>query len=189
MVTCFREITGVGRLPLNVQLPYPRPATMAAYRTVLGNSIEFDAPRAAIVFAVADMDLPVVARDETLCSYLDDHANLILAELGSRSFAERVQRVLWDELSEGQPTLKTVAGALGTSTRTLQRRLGDEGVTFAELLDTFRRRMAHELLQRHDLAVYEVAFLLGYSEPSTFFRAFRRWTGTSPLQYRGAAGQ
>jgi len=189
MVTCFREITGVERLPLNVQLPYPRPATIEPYRPVLGDSIEFGASQAAIVFAAADMTLPVVARDETLCSYLDDHANRILEHLGSRSYAEQVQRVLWDELSEGQPTIKTVAKALGTSTRTLQRRLSDEGVTFAELLDTFRRRMASELLQRHDLAVYEVAFLLGYSEPSTFFRAFRRWTGMSPLKYREAPGQ
>ena len=82
--------------------------------------------------------------------------------------------MLWEELSEGRPTLKTVARALGTSTRALQRRLSDEGVNFAELRDTFRRRMAGELLQRHDLAVHEVAFLLDYSEPSRLFRAFRR---------------
>lgn len=189
MVTCFREITGVGRLPLNVQLPYPRPATIEPYRSALGDSIGFDAPRAAIIFDSADMALPVVARDETLCSYLDDHANRVLASLAARSYAERVQKVLWEELSEGQPTIKTVARVLGTSTRTLQRRLREEGVNFADLLDTFRRRMAGELLQRHDLAVYEVAFLLGYSEPSTFFRAFRRWTGMSPLQYREASGQ
>lgn len=189
MITCFREITGVERLPLSVQLPYPRPTTIEPYRPALGDSIEFEAPRAAIVLDAADMALPVVARDETLCSYLDEHANRILEHLGSRSYAERVQRVLWEELSEGQPTIKTVARALGTSTRTLQRRLSAEGVSFAELLDTFRRRMASELLQRHDLAVYEVAFLLGYSEPSTFFRAFRRWTGMSPLQYREAPGQ
>lgn len=188
MVTCFREITGVERLPLKVQLPYPRPATIEPYRSVLGDSIDFDAPRAAIIFDEADMALPVVARDETLCSYLDEHANRILKSLAARSYAERVQKVLWDEMSEGQPTIKTVARALGTSTRTLQRRLRDEGVNFAELLDTFRRRMAGELLQRHDLAVYEVAFLLGYSEPSTFFRAFRRWTGMSPVQYREAPG-
>lgn len=189
IVSCFREITGVDQLPRNVQLPYPRPATIESYRQALGDSIDFEAPRAAIVFEASDMGLPVVARDETLCSYLDDHADRILQNLGSRSYAERVQRVLWEELSEGQPTITTVARVLGTSTRTLQRRLRDEGVSFAELLDTFRRRMASELLQRHDLAVYEVAFLLGYSEPSTFFRAFRRWTGMSPRQYREAPGR
>jgi AraC-like DNA-binding protein len=188
MITCFREITCVDRLPLEVRLPYSRPGEMESYRKVLGHAIHFDQPMAAIVFDIADMDLPVVARDETLCSYLDEHADRILRKLGSRSYAEQVQRVLWEELSEGQPTIKTVAKTLGTSTRTLQRRLRDEGVTFAELLDVFRRRMASELLQRHDLAVYEVAFLLGYSEPSTFFRAFRRWTGMSPLKYREAPG-
>jgi len=189
VVTCLREITGVARLPLEVHLPYPRPADMEPYHEALGHSIRFDRPTAVMVFDGADMALPVLARDETLCSYLDDPADRILEQLGSRSHSEQVQRVLWEELSEGQPTIKTVAKAMGTSKRTLQRRLHDEGVTFAELLDTFRRRMADELLQRHDLAVYEVAFLLGYSEPSTFFRAFRRWTGMSPLKYREAAGQ
>jgi AraC-like DNA-binding protein len=188
MVTCFREITGVRRLPLKVCLPYPRPTDLVPYRDVLGEAIEFDAKRATIVFAAEDMALPVVAQDDTLCSYLDEHADRVLADLTSHSYAERVQRVLWEQMSEGQPTIKTVARALGASTRTLQRRLREEGVGFAELLDTFRRRMAAELLQRHDLAVYEIAFLLGYSEPSTFFRAFRRWTGMSPLQYRAAPG-
>ena len=62
-----------------------------------------------------------------------------------------------------------------------------EARNFSDLLDRFRERMAVDLLQRQDLAIYEVAFLLGYSEPSTFFRAFRRWTGMSPLKYRGAS--
>ena len=68
--------------------------------------------------------------------------------------------------------------------RTLQRRLRDEGTSFAKVRDSMRREMAVKLLRKQDLAVYEVAFLLGYSEPSTFYRAFRRWTGIAPLQYR-----
>jgi len=66
----------------------------------------------------------------------------------------------------------------------LQRRLNDEGTSFAEVLEGFRREMAVHLLRDPGLAVYEVAYLLGYSEPSTFFRAFRRWENVSPHEYR-----
>jgi AraC-like DNA-binding protein len=84
--------------------------------------------------------------------------------------------------------LHKAASFLGVSTRTLQRRLREEGTTFAELLEEFRRKMSLHLLRDKSLAVYEVAFLLGYSDPSAFYRAFRRWCGSSPYEYRTAAG-
>ena len=75
------------------------------------------------------------------------------------------------------------------SPRTLQRRLRAERTTFAAVLEGLRRQMAGSLLQDRTLAIYEVAFLLGYSEPSTFFRAFRRWNNTSPLEFRRSVMQ
>ena len=87
-------------------------------------------------------------------------------------------------LSDGKPSLEHAAKALGTSVRTLQRRLKSEGTTFAALLEELRRELASGLVRSKDLAIYEVAYLLGYSEPSTFYRAFRRWHGVSPLEYR-----
>ena len=68
--------------------------------------------------------------------------------------------------------------------RTLQRRLSDEGVSFSRVLEDLRRVMAERLLHDRELAIYEIAFLLGFSEPSTFHRAFRRWYGVTPLEYR-----
>lgn len=186
IVACFREITGVPDLPAEVRLPYPRPGEIRLYREALGPSLSFDRPRATIVFENEHLELPVTARDDTLCHYLDEHAAVILEHLSSSTFIDRVQRVLWHQLSEGRPTLQSVASALGMSARTLQRRLKEEELSFAELLDTFRERMAGMLLARRDLAIYEVAFLLGYSDPSTFFRAFRRWKGVSPRQFREA---
>lgn len=184
IVTCLREITATQTIPLEVHLPYPRPAVPEDYRRVLGESLQFDQQQAAIVFEAASMDLPVVARDDTLCRYLDRYAEQILGKLAAASFSERVQRVLWEQLSEGQPSLTSVASALAVSPRTLQRRLQEEGATFGELLEDFRRNMAVDLLGRADLAVYEVAFVLGYSDPSTFYRAFRRWNRTSPREFR-----
>jgi AraC-like DNA-binding protein len=186
VVACLREITGVATLPAEVHLPYPQPKGVGLYREALGPKLSFESRRAVIVFEAGQLELPVTARDDTLCHYLDEHATVILQHLSSSTLVERVQRVLWDQLSEGRPTLQSVASALGMSVRTLQRRLKEEGVSFGELLDTFRERMAGMLLARRDLAIYEVAFLLGYSDPSTFFRAFRRWKGVSPRQFREA---
>ena len=95
-----------------------------------------------------------------------------------------MHQAIWAELSSGPPTLPETARALGISTRTMQRQLKEEGTTYAEVLDALRREMAAGLLHNHTLAIYEVAFLLGYSEPSTFYRAFRRWHGMSPGDYR-----
>jgi AraC-like DNA-binding protein len=133
--------------------------------------------------------VPVTNADERLCRYLDQLAAEALDALGPEgSFVDRVRRAIWSDLSGGHPCLAQTASTLGVSTRTLQRRLREEGTTFAALLDVFRREMSTRLLRDKSLAVYEVAFLLGYSDPSAFYRAFRRWQGASPYEFRTAAG-
>jgi len=185
-VTCVREITEVSTIPGEVRSPYPEPESLRDYTAVFGPAVRFDQPKAAMIFEVRDMNRPVVAADDTLCSYLDQHAASVLSTLASDSFSERVRRAIWDELAAGRLTLGSVASALAVSTRTLQRRLSEEGHTFADLLERFRERMAVQLLRRRDLAIYEIAYLLGYSEPSTFFRVFRRWKKMSPREFREA---
>ncbi len=91
---------------------------------------------------------------------------------------------MWSRLSTGTPTLRQIAVNLAISERSLQRRLRGCGTSFAWLLVNLRRELAIDLLGDRRLAVYEIAFLLGYSEPSAFNRAFRRWTGSSPSRYR-----
>jgi AraC-like DNA-binding protein len=127
----------------------------------------------------------VVGADVTLGGYLDQLATELLRGLPDPdSFRDRVRRAMWSELSDGPPALTTTAANLAVSPRTLQRRLREEGTSFGQLLDELRREFALRLLRDRKLAVYEVAFLLGYAEPSTFHRAFRRWTGLSPLRFR-----
>ena len=186
-VTCAREITEVATVPEEVWFPYPAPDNRAPYREIFGGTtLKFETKKAVLVVSGPQLELPVVEEDETLCSYLDEHAASILETLKTDSFSEKVRRAIWNELAAGRLTLKSVASSMALSARTLQRRLREEGVTFAVLLERFRERMAVELLQRRDLAIYEVAYLLGYSEPSTFFRAFRRWKKMSPREFRAA---
>jgi AraC-like DNA-binding protein len=185
-----REITGRPIVPLEVRFDYPRPSETREHQRVFGGPLVFDADDEALVLRRSDADLPVGTGDETLGGYLDRLAEEVAASLGRRgSWIHEVRRTVWEQLCSGQPSVQRIAAELGMSARTMQRRLRDEGVSFSQVLDDLRRAMAERLLRDRELAVYEVAFLLGYSEPSTFHRAFRRWYGVAPHEFRRAANE
>ncbi len=185
LVTVLRQITGRQVDPVEIEFPYSRPEDLQKLRAVFRCELTFDAPRAGVYFRVQDMALPLERSESELARYLDRLAEQDLAALPRwETFARRVGRTVWKHLSEGQPTVASVARELGLSSRTLQRRLREEGTTFARVVDDLRRQLAPTLLGDDTLAVYEVAYLLGYADPSAFFRAFRRWHGCSPAEYR-----
>ena len=189
VLSACREITGVPIAPLAVQLPYRRPAEVKDYETFFAAPLEFGALATAFLLRNEDLARRVAVADPTLTGYLDRLADQVLATLGSeRTVRDRVRRVLWSELAETVPNLDGVAKALGVSARTLQRQLREEQATFAGVLTELRRELAPSLLRDGRLAVSEVAFLLGYEDPSAFQRAFRRWFGRSPRAFRSASG-
>jgi AraC-like DNA-binding protein len=185
VVTMAREITGVDIAPISIDLPSSRPESMTPYRTSFRCPISFSRPITSITFSQQQMDLPAAATDATLAGYLDELAAKTLAPLVERSkdLVTNVRYTLWSILANGRPDLGGVAKEMGISERTLQRRLAEEGSSFSKVLDDLRRDLADEFLVDRNLAVSEVAFLLGYSEPSAFQRAFRRWRGVSPRRF------
>jgi AraC-like DNA-binding protein len=188
ILSVCREIAAAPIAPLIVQLPYRRPPDVKEYERFFGGPLEFGTLVAAFLLRNDDLARPNAMADKTLTSYLDRLAEQALASVRSEpSFREQVRRMLWSELTETVPTLPRAARRLGMSDRTLQRQLRDQGTTFAELLAELRREMAPSLLRDGRLSVSEVAFLLGYEDPSAFRRAFRRWFGRSPRSYRAAA--
>ena len=188
VLSVCREITGAPIAPLIVQLPYRRPPEVKDYETFFAAPLEFGALATAFLLRNEDLARPVAVADPTLTGYLDRLADQALATLGSeRTVRERVRRVLWSELAEAVPSLDGVAKALGASARTLQRQLREEQTTFAAVLAELRRELAPSLLRDGRLGVSEVAFLLGYEDPSAFQRAFRRWFGRSPRAFRSAS--
>jgi AraC-like DNA-binding protein len=185
IISVCRQITGRDLSPSLVLFPYPRPADVGAHRRLFRCDSSFDEPCGGLAFRSGDIQLALGAADEVLAGYLDEVAALRLERLPKDgSFAERVRRVIWNHLSEGQPTVSRVASELAVSGRTLQRRLREEERSFAEVVEDLRREKAQALLQDRNLAIYEVGYLLGYSDATAFYRAFRRWHGTSPSQYR-----
>lgn len=184
----LREITGIEIVPKEVHFPYRKPSGgTSVLREFFGSAVRFDQPLIRLIFTRKSLELPIQSADESLGRYLDQLADQALESLAiGGSLAERVERALWAQIKEGRPQLEGVAATLAMSSRTLQRRLREEGTSFVELLDEFRHRFSLLLLEDRELAIYEVAYLLGYSEPSTFYRAFRRWTEQTPQEYRAA---
>ena len=185
VITALREIAGRDLETAGVHLNYPRPEDTSAHRRLLGRTLHFEAPTAAVDLWNRDIRAPTVAADPSLTRYLDELAEVHLGSLPtSDSYSERLRRAVWPHLSEGLPTLREMAAELALSSRSLQRRLREEGTSFGEVVDGLRHEKAQLLLRDPRLEVYEVGYLLGYSDPSTFHRAFRRWQGTSPSRFR-----
>ena len=188
IVAIAREIVGTRVCPAEVHLPTPEPEAelRKVYRNMFSCPVTFGSVDARVSFEEELLHLPTVAADPGLTNYLDDLATIKLDELGADnvSLVQRIRQQLWTALPSGRADLWRVSSDLGMSARTLQRRLGEEGTSFSKVLDDLRRELSNELLEDRKLAVAEVAFLLGYSEPSAFQRAFRRWRGVTPRRYR-----
>lgn len=185
LMACFREIVGRELVAANLYFNYARPQDTTAHRRLLGAELHFEAPAAAIDLWDRDVQSPTVAADSSLTRYLDELAQVHLQALPKiDSYAGGLRQAIWPHLSEGLPTIEQIAIEMALSTRSLQRRLREEGTSFAKVVDDLRHNKAQLLLRDPNLAVYEVAYLLGYSDPSTFHRAFRRWEETSPSQFR-----
>lgn len=149
--------------------------------------VKFGARRNLLVLHAADLDRPFVTYNAELLEMLDPQlAKAVEARHAQRSTSEQVKWVLKRLLAGARPEIAAVARELGLSNRTLQRRIDDDGTTFRQLLLEARQELAHEYLNRPEMDVTEVAFLLGYEDSNSFYRAFRTWEGTTPSQLRAA---
>lgn len=172
-----------------VDFAYEPPPHHREHARIFGCAIRFDAERTGLVLARAVWDTPVERVDAGLAAVLERHAEMLMAQLPRVSEPiARVRSTIQAQLSGGGETsLDAVARKLGTSRRSLQRRLADEELTYAQVLDDVRSTLARAYLAQRELSIAEVAYLLGFSEQSSFTRAFRRWTQMSPAEFRRAS--
>ncbi|MDH1105725.1 AraC family transcriptional regulator [Metapseudomonas otitidis] len=174
---------------LRATFQHPAPADLAPYQACFGCPLIFDAADYALVLPLSLRQTPLKQANPPLQAVLRQHAEALLARLPSEGLRARVVALLGAQLAHGEPDRAALASALGLSERTLQRRLAEEGSSYQHLLIDTRRQLAERHLQDADLPIAEIALLLGYSEPSVFFRAFRQWTGMTPGEYRQARRQ
>jgi AraC-like DNA-binding protein len=169
-----------------VRFRHARPAQPESYERVFGVPVHFDCAINEVCFDAALLALPIPDANATLCAFFERYAREKLSRLPERpSLIERLRALIRRRLPEGEVKLDDLAASLHMSARTLQRRLGDEHTSLQAELDEIRRQQALYLLEG-GTAIAELSWLLGYSDPSAFHRAFKRWTGTSPEAWRVA---
>jgi AraC-like DNA-binding protein len=189
LLSWARELAGREVQAVQISFPYDPLRCAGAHRRFFDAALSWSSSESAIVFRGGDLELPVACADESLGDYLVALAEHVLEGLErGGSWSVGVERALWAALVEGSPSLERTAARLGMSARTLQRRFQERGTSFSDVLGAVRHRMALSLLRDRSIPVYEVAALLGYSEPSTFYRAFRRWQGVTPFAFRRSLG-
>jgi len=170
---------------IRVEFSHPRPADISEHERIFDCPVTFGAQTCQMVIARDVWDMPRTESNPTLFSALDTHARMLLDGLPSPAdIVGRVREAIEAELRGGNPKLESIARRLAMSPRTLQRRLRDQGVLFNDVLDAMRFRAAKSCLAQGDIAGSEVAYLLGFAEQSSFNRAFRRWSGQTPTEYR-----
>lgn len=172
-------------VPRSARFRHEAPARTDDHHRLFGPDVRFGQARDEIAMDRAALEKPQSHAEPALGEVLDRHLGALLAALPeSASFMDRARSALAAELGRGEPSLTALAGRLRMSPRSLQRRLQQEGTSLSSLLDDLRAEMATRYLGESRESISEVAFLLGFSEVSTFHRAFKRWTGVTPAAFR-----
>lgn len=188
-VSIARQLTGEQVNPGQVSFPHRALADPSDHERFFGCPVRFEAPKAAASFSAQQLQLPIRGANESFKLEMQRQVERVLQRIDPErtGFGSEVRQRVLAALPQGVPAQRTIARELGVTERTLQRRLEREDTSFSEVVDAARRQLAERLLQNPALSVGEVAFLVGFGEPSTFYRAFRRWNGTTPARFRALA--
>jgi AraC-like DNA-binding protein len=173
------------RFPVAIQFTHQAPNHAAEYERIFQCPVAFGAPSNAIQIDPRFLTLRQPPVNRYVFGLLSERAEALLRSVeNTRTTRARVESLLIPLLHEGEPGMERIADAMGLGEQTLYRKLKAEGTTFEKLLDELRHKMALHYLDGKKVSVNETAYLVGFSNPSVFSRAFRRWTGTSPGKRR-----
>ncbi|MCP4381068.1 MAG: AraC family transcriptional regulator [Hyphomicrobiales bacterium] len=184
----LRECCGVRWSPEEVHFEHPKPAFAKEHEAAFGAPVYFSQRTNALLFRPDDLTRPMPSRDLRLLAVMQT----CLEQLGSRPSSEhllldRMRTAVRMRLPEGCPSLRQIAEELRAPLSVIHQDLSAAGLTYKEMVEAVRRDLAISYTRQQHLSFSEIAMLLGYSELSAFSRAFRRWTGAAPREYRAAA--
>src|SRR6516165_12651378 len=186
LVRSLRFLTNSRLRPSEVKFRHARKHDIAKFERFFGCPVHFGTRHNSLTFSRHQLALPVATADERLHGLLTSYCEEILTsrEDSSPDLRHRVEKIITKLLCRGEAETEEVAHELGMSVRTFARRLGELGVSFGQILDELRHDLALRYLRDPNLSLSQIAFLLGYSELSAFSHAFRRWTRTTPGEWR-----
>jgi AraC-like DNA-binding protein len=183
-ITMCRLNCGEELNPVSVSFTHSMPACAGSHYALFRCPIEFQAADLRVTLPLDAVDKRLTTSNPALVQLSEQFMIEYLARRESASITQRVQNAIMKRLPSGDATDAAISEDLYTSTRTLQRRLKDEGTTFKSILGEVRRELAEKYIYDDSLSLSEISFLLGFSNISSFSRAFKRWTGFAPSTYR-----
>lgn len=182
---CGPRAFGVMQLAKAVQVTHSRPEYAQDVARVFGAPIAYDAPRNAILIDYKWSKYRLNLQPRYAFGVLSRHGDQLLKELeASKSVRGKVEALLMPVLHKGDASMDTIAEKIAMSRQTLFRRLKEEGTSFEKVLDELRHKLALDYLGTKKVSVNETAYLVGFSDPAAFSRAFRRWTGMPPREWK-----
>lgn len=177
---------GVSATPREVWFEHAEPPYVDEYHRMFGQKrVRFSQPTTGIVMPTAVLDAVQLHPDAQLYQVLKQQADTLLREVDSgATLSAKIHHLVVHHFTEMEPDMETIARRLGMSSRSLRRRLQEEGSSFSKIVDDAMGELACNVLREPNTTIHEAAFRLGFAEASSFHRAFRRWTGKTPKQFR-----
>ncbi len=183
-VRLARTLSGLLISPLEVTFIYPEPDSRAEYERIFNCSVRFAQRDNSMTLDMRMGSLPVRMANPSLLEHFEHYARDFLAQMERKDeTSQAVTKIILAHLDDESLSIKKVAHEMAISVRTLQKRLEAEGVVFSDLLRDIRQRLAQKYLCEN-YSVEQITYLLGFSEPSVFRKAFKKWSGVTPRQYR-----
>ena len=185
-VVVLKATTETDISPVQVSFKHHPPKDLGSYHSAFKCPIRFDQAHNAITYKTADLDMRTAKADVSINKFLLERVEEETRgiEISPLRIAENVEKLIIDSLPSGIPSIAEIGEHIGMSPRTLTRRLAEHGMSFRDLIKKVQEEMSKDLLKNSTSRVGEIAFQTGFSEQSAFNRAFKRWTGLSPVEYR-----
>ena len=180
----IRTITGIKLTPLAVHFTSSPPVSMAEYERVFCCPAYFEQEENSLTIDTSILHTPILLPNTELLQHFENYANEFLAKINRKNeYTRKVTKLILSRLDDEKLSIDIIARDMNVSVRTLQNRLREEGVIFSKLLQEIRIKLAKKYLQEEH-SVETIAYLLGFSEPSVFRKAFKKWSGFTPREYR-----
>lgn len=184
-IRAFHSLTFMLENPLEVNLNWGKQTGIEEIENVLGCSVNLNQPELSIYFNKKHFDTPIISSNYDLLQTLIVHAEKLSAKKNKEGgFSNVVAQTIISLVKPEFPAIEKVAAQLNLSTRTLQRKLNLESNSFKSISENLKKEFALGYIKNPNLNISDIAYLLGYSEVSTFTRSFKRWTGTTPMNFR-----
>ncbi len=184
-ITLMSTLLGQVLTPIEVRFCHKAPRDISEHQRIFKAPLLFEHTMNAMVYDEKVEDIPVLQPNTELLFFLELHAKKILSDICTdRPFTKKVSSLLIGKFQERLPTIKDIAGELSMSVRSLQRNLEKENTSYSNIFNEVYKKLAISYLVNENMPIAEIAYIMGFSEPSAFHRTFKRWTGLTPNEYR-----